>query len=76
MVKEHGNLSLEQQAKLMGEIDSLTDLESEEDAESSMAELNRFISLLHKYGFIGSDKACRYRQGMNFAMDRRRKKNA
>ena len=73
MVEKYGNLSLEQQAKLMGEIDSLAKLETDEAAQSLKTEINQFISLLHKYGFIGSDKACRYRQGINFAMERRRK---
>lgn len=73
-VKEHGNLSLDQQAKLMQEIADVEKIEDIDEAEASAAEIRVFITSLHNHGFIGSDKACRYRQGLDSALERRRKK--
>lgn len=74
MAKEYGSLSMEQQGKLMREIDNLEKLGDDEEAQAVSVELRRFIQLLHHHGFIGSDKACRYRQGVDFSMERRRKR--
>ncbi len=73
-VKEHGNLSLEQQAKLMQEIADVEKIEDIDEAEAEAAKLRNFIRDLHEHGFIGSDKACRYRQGLDSALERRRKR--
>lgn len=74
MVREYGNLSLEQQAKLMQEIADVEKIEDNGAAVSAASELKRFICMLFHYGFIGSDKACRYQQGLDSALERRRKK--
>ena len=73
MVKEHGNLSLEQQSKLMQEIADVEKIEDDGAAIAEAAELKNFIHMLFNHGFIGSDKACRYRQGLDSAVERRRK---
>ena len=46
-----------------------------DEAEAEAAKLRNFIRDLHEHGFIGSDKACRYRQGLEAAL-RRRENNA
>lgn len=74
MVKEHGNLSLEQQSKLMQEIADVEKIEDDGAAIAEAAELKNFICMLFNHGFIGSDKACRYRQGLDSAVERRRMK--
>lgn len=74
MVREYGNLSLDQQAKLMQEIADVDKIDDLDEAEASAAKIRVFIAALHNYGFIGSDKACRYRQGLDYALERRRKK--
>ena len=75
-VKEYGNLSLEQQSKLMQEIADVEKIEDIDEAVAEAAELKNFIRMLFNHGFIGSDKACRYRQGLDSALESRRKKNA
>lgn len=75
-VKEHGNLSLDQQAKLMGEIKFVSVMEDDELAEANADEIKSFIDMLHAFGFIGSDKKSRYLLGLEDALERRRKKNA
>lgn len=72
-VKESGSLSLSQQAKLIGEIDAVTKLESDELAEANAEEIRRFIDMLHAFGFIGSDKKSRYLIGLEMALKRRAK---
>ena len=74
MVREYGNLSLEQQAKLMQEIADVEKIEDIDKAEAEVAELKNFIRMLFNHGFIGSDKACKYRQGLDSALERRRKR--
>ena len=73
-VKEHGNLSLDQQAKLMGEIKFVSVMEDDELAEANADEIKSFIDMLHAFGFIGSDKKSRYLLGLEDALERRRKK--
>ena len=72
-VKESGSLSLSQQAKLIGEIDAVTKLESDELAEANAEEIRSFIDMLHAFGFIGSDKKSRYLIGLEMALKRRAK---
>lgn len=71
---EHGNLSTEQQAKLMREIKTIEDLEDDQEAFAAEQEMRKFIALLFTHGFIGSDKACRYRQGLEMAVEKRYKR--
>ena len=73
-VKEHGNLSLDQQAKLMGEIKFVSVMEDDELAEENADEIKSFIDMLHAFGFIGSDKKSRYLLGLEDALERRRKR--
>lgn len=72
-VKESGSLSLSQQAKLIGEIDAVTKLESDELAEANAEEIRSFIDMIHAFGFIGSDKKSRYLIGLEMALKRRAK---
>jgi hypothetical protein len=72
-VKEYGNLTLSQQAKLIGEIDAVAKLEDDELASADAEEIKNFIDMLHAFGFIGSDKKCRYLLGLDMAMKRRAK---
>lgn len=44
--------------------------------EAAAAKLRNFIRDLHEHGFIGSDKACRYRQGLDMAMKRSKRYDA
>lgn len=75
-VKESGSLSLSQQAKLIGEIDAVTKLESDELAEANAEEIRSFIDMLHAFGFIGSDKKSRYLIGLEMALKRRKRYDA
>lgn len=74
MAKEYGSLTLEQQAKLIGEINGLHDMETDEGAEANAAEIKAFIDQLYAFGFIASDIRCRYLRGLDMAMARRAKK--
>lgn len=76
MAKEYGNLTLEQQSKLMQEIADIEKIEDIDEAEAEAAKLRNFIRDLHEHGFIGSDKACRYRQGLDMAMKRNKRYDA
>lgn len=73
-VLEHGNLSLEQQAKLMQEITDVEKIVDDQEAFNAEQELRKFIAQLFIHGFIGSDKACRYRQGLDMAVENRYKR--
>lgn len=72
-VKESGNLSLSQQAKLIGEIDAVAKLRDDELAAANAEEIKSFIDMLHAFGFLGSDKKSRYLTGLEMALKRRAK---
>ena len=55
MAKEYGNLTLDQQAKLMSEIDAVAKLEDDELAAANADEIRSFIDMLFAFGFIRSD---------------------
>jgi hypothetical protein len=75
-VKESGNLTLSQQAKLIGEIDTVAKLEDDELAAADAEEIRSFIDMLHAFGFIGSDKKSRYLLGLDMAMKRSKRYDA
>lgn len=72
-VKEHGNLSLEQQAKLMSEIDAVAKLWDDELAAANADEIRSFIDMLFAFGFIRSDHVSKYIGGLEAALKRRAK---
>ena len=72
MAKEYGNLTLEQQAKLMQEIGDIPTAEGDDKAD----ELKYFIQSLERHGFITPDKRVRYLDGIQDAMERRWEKVA
>jgi hypothetical protein len=74
-VKESGSLSLEQQAKLMSEIDAVAKLSDDELAAANADEIRSFIDMLFAFGFIRSDHKVRYLGGLDAAL-KRREKNA
>ncbi len=74
-VTEHGCLTLEQQSKLMSEIDAVAKLEDDELAEANAEEIRQFIDMLFSFGFIRSDHKVRYLGGLDAAW-KRREKNA
>ena len=69
---EYGSLTLVQQAKLMTEIDKLCEASNGDD---KVDELRYFIRSLEEHGFITPPVRVRYFQGIEFALDRRRKKH-
>jgi hypothetical protein len=72
-VKESGSLSLEQQAKLMSEIDAVAKLRDDELAEADAEEIRQFIDMLFAFGFIRSDHVSKYIGGLEAALKRRAK---
>lgn len=76
MAKEYGNLTLEQQSKLMQEIDALPNIPDESKAKENAKELIDFIYALQVHGFITPDKRVRYFHGIQDAMKRRGEKVA
>ena len=70
MAKEYGNLTLEQQSKLMQEIGDIPTAEGDDKAD----ELKYFIQSLERHGFITPDKRVRYFHGIQDAMKRRGEK--
>lgn len=73
-VKEFGHLSLEQQAKLMQEINGLADISNDEEARRDAKELIDFIFLLREHGFITTATRVKYLNGIEDAMEKRRKR--
>ena len=71
MVMEHGCLTLDQQRKLMSEIDELVKVADGDDKADG---LRYFIRSLEEHGFITPPVKVRYLQGIDFALERRRKK--
>ena len=69
--KEHGSLTLSQQAKLMSEIDAVAKIEDDELAEANAEEIRSFIEMLFAFGFIRSDHKVRYLGGLDAAWKRR-----
>ena len=76
MAKEYGNLTLEQQSKLMQEIDALPNIPDEGKAKAHAKELIVFVIGLQFHGFITSAARVRYIQGIEDAMERRGEKVA
>lgn len=76
MAKEYGNLTLEQQSKLMQEIDALPNIPDESKAKENAKELIAFIYALQVHGYITPDKRVRYLNGIQDAMERRWEKVA
>ena len=71
-VKEYGSLSLEQQGKLMREIDALADMDNYDDAKRDAKELIDFIWMLESVSFITPNNRVKYLEGIQNAMAKRR----
>ena len=76
MKNDYGSLSLEQQGKLMRQIDELARVDGDEHAKECAKELIDFLFALESHCFITPPVRVRYLQGIENAMRRRRKKNA
>lgn len=72
MAKEYGSLTLEQQGKLMREIDALASMENYEDAKRDAKELIDFIWMLESVSFITPNNRVKYLDGIQDALARRR----
>ena len=73
MAKEYGSLTLEQQGKLMREIDALSDTDRNEDEVKEDAKrLIDFIWMLELYGFITPDRRVKYLDGILSSNKKRR----
>ena len=73
-VKEFGHLSLEQQSKLMQEIADVEKIEDIDETEAEAAKLRNFIRDLHEHGFITTATRVKYLNGIEDAMEKRRKR--
>ena len=73
-VKEFGHLSLEQQAKLMQEINGLADISDEDEVRRDTKNLTDFILLLREHGFITTATRVKYLHGIDEALEKRRKR--
>ena len=75
-VKEFGHLSLEQQSKLMQEINGLADIsdEDEDEVRRDTKDLTDFILLLREHGFITTATRVKYLHGIDEALEKRRKR--
>jgi hypothetical protein len=73
-VKEFGHLSLEQQSKLMQEINGLADISDGEEARRDAKNLTDFILLLREHGFITTATRVKYLHGIDEALEKRRKR--
>lgn len=71
-VKEYGSLTLDQQAKLMQEIDGLAKVSDEDEAKRDANGLIDFLFALREHGFITTAARVRYLNGIEDAMARRR----
>lgn len=72
MAKEYGSLTLEQQGKLMREIDALASMDNYEDAKRDAKELIDFIWMLESVSFITPNNRVKYLGGIEDALARRR----
>jgi hypothetical protein len=72
MAKEYGSLTLEQQGKLMREIDALASMDNYEDAKRDAKELIDFIRMLESVSFITPNNRVKYLEGIQNAMAKRR----
>jgi hypothetical protein len=72
MAKEYGSLTLEQQGKLMREIDALASMDNYEDAKRDAKELIDFIWMLESVSFITPNNRVKYLEGIQNAMAKRR----
>ena len=71
MAKEYGSLSMEQQGKLMREIDALATMENYNDAKRDAKELIDFIWMLESVSFITPNNRVKYLEGIQNALERR-----
>lgn len=71
MAKEYGSLTLEQQGKLMREIDALASMDNYEDAKRDAKELIDFIWMLESVSFITPNNRVKYLEGIQDALARR-----
>lgn len=71
MAKEYGSLSLEQQGKLMREIDELVSEEGDDNAKDHAKELIDFVYALCAHSFIAPNNRVKYLEGIQDAMERR-----
>ena len=62
MVKEYGHLSLDQQGKLMREIDELAHVDDDDRAKERAKELIDFLFVLESHRFIMPAARVRYQQ--------------
>ena len=74
MAKEYGSLTLEQQGKMMREIDALASMDNYEDAKRDAKELIDFIWMLESVSFITPNNRVKYLEGIEDAMARRRER--
>ena len=74
MAKEYGSLTTEQQSKLMQEIGALSKVEGDDGARARAKELIDFLYSLERHCYITPAARVRYLEGIQDAMERRRKR--
>ena len=74
MENGYGHLSLDQQGKLMREIDELAHVDDDDCAKERAKELIDFLFALESHRFIIPAARVRYQQGIEDALERRHKK--
>lgn len=73
---EYGNLTTEQQGKLMSRINDLAVIENDDEAEEYAKDIKRFIDMLVYFNFISPQARVRYAGGIRDVLELRRRRRA
>lgn len=73
---DYGNLSTDQQGKLMSRINDLAVIENDDEAEEYAEDIKKFIDMLVYFNFISPQARVRYAGGIRDVLELRRRRRA